>query len=167
MEGNVSLRTSHGDVDLARIDGERLEIRSSQGDVKGELLAGRQVDVQTSHADIEFDVVDSGQFSARTSHADVEIGSLRGETRIRTSHGNISVDMSGGAGADLRTSHGNVIVYMDGKSGMDVDLRGKRVNVARGFQLDADISEDDISGRINGGGPLLRARTSHGRIDIR
>ena len=167
IEGEVSIVTSHGDVEMADATSNRIWVKSSHGDIEGGMLRAGVVELQTSHADIEFASIESSEFNATTSHADVEIGKLYGATRIRTSHGDVNVELADGEGADIETQHGDVDVYMASKVGMDLDLRGGDVNVGRSLDLDGRVSEDEARGEVNGGGALLRVRTTHGEISVR
>ncbi len=167
LEGEIAVKTSHGDVEMGDVTSSRIWVKSSHGDIEGRTLNAGIIDLQTSHSDIEFDAIESKEFSATTSHADVEIGELWGETRIRTSHGDVQVMLADAEGADIETVHGDVEIRMVEGASMDVDLRGGEVTVGRNVDLVGRVSEDEVDGEINGGGAMLRVRTSHGEIVVR
>lgn len=167
VEGEVSIVTSHGDVEMGDVMSSRIWVKSSHGDIEGRSLNAGLIEVQTSHADIEFDSIQSKEFNATTSHADVEIGELFGESRIRTSHGDVQVALADAEGADIETQHGDVDIRMASGAGMDLDLRGGEVEVSSSIDMDGRISEDAARGEVNGGGALLRIRTTHGEIYVR
>lgn len=167
LEGELSMQTSHGDVELGDVTGGRMWIKTSHGDISGQALRASLIEVHTSHADLEFEAIESEEFSATTSHADVEIESLRGESEIRTSHGDVRVELVDGLGADITTTHGDVMVYVAKDARLDLDVRGAEVKMSSSFNLNGRMSEEVIDGHINGGGRLLRVRTSHGEVSIR
>jgi len=167
LEGDVSILTSHGDVEMVHATGKRIYIRSSHGDIEGGRLDAPVIELQTSHADIELAGVESRQFSATTSHGDVEIKTLSGEADIRTSHGDVDVELAGAAGADVETQHGDVDIYVASGAGRDLDLRGGEVKVSSRLDLNGRVSREQASGSVNGGGAMLRVRTTHGQISVR
>lgn len=166
IEGEVSIVTSHGDVEMANATSNRIWVKSSHGDIEGGVLKAGIVELQTSHADIEFAGIESTEFKASTSHADVEIGKLYGAARIRTSHGDVNVELADAEGADIETQHGDVDIYIASKAGLDLDLRGGEVEVGSGLNLNGRVSEKEARGEVNGGGALLRVRTTHGEISV-
>ena len=50
---------------------------------------------------------------------------------------------------------------------MDLDLRAAEVDISSRMKVNGRVSEDAVDGELNGGGALLRARTTHGDISIR
>ena len=52
IEGMVNLKTSHGNVEFAEINGKRLDIASSHGNIKGYSIKAASVNLETSHANI-------------------------------------------------------------------------------------------------------------------
>jgi len=167
LAGNLRLLTSHGDVELAEVSGPRIWVKSSHGDIEANSLRSDEVDVQTSHADIEVHSVYSRVFNATTSHADVEIEYLEGRAAISTSHGDIEVEISGSEGATFETQHGDVVILIDGDSTADLDLKAENVKVASSLNVRGQVRDDRVDGSINGGGQMIKARTTHGSVSIR
>jgi DUF4097 and DUF4098 domain-containing protein YvlB len=167
IEGDVRLNTTHGDVSVGTIAGPVISLRSTHGDIEGISLASEIVEVATTHADIEFDTVSSKDFSAKTSHSDVQIRHLSGSSDIETSHGAIEISMDGAYPANLTTSHGNVYVQVPTSANADLDLQGAQVNVASAFAIKGSVSKENVSGSLNGGGAKIRARTTHGSVNIK
>lgn len=166
LNGEVMIATSHGDVRFESIEGSRIEIRSSHGDISGRTLQSDNVMMETSHADIELDEVNSKQVYARTSHADISIRYLTGESEISTSHGDIQLYLAGGDHAELQTQHGDIELKVDGNVGSDLDLEAQDVHVDRSMKVSGETSRKRVDGAINGGGRVIRARTTHGSIDV-
>lgn len=167
LEGEVSIVTSHGDVDLDDVKSRRIWVKSSHGDIEGGLLSAGVIEVQTSHADIEIEAIDSEEFVATTSHADVEIGNLTGASRIRKSHGDVFVELADDLGAEITTQHGDVEVSMTSGARMDLDLQASDIEISSRMNIKVLVSEDEVDAELNGGGALLKARTTHGDISIR
>ena len=167
LTGSLRLLTSHGDVEMGEIEGSTIWIKSSHGDIEAVELRSDKVEVQTSHADIEVGAIYSKRFDASTSHADVEIDYLEGESSISTSHGDISVHLSGHSAASFVTQHGDVDLFVDSDIEADFDLRGADVHMSRSLRLNGRVDDDRVEGSVNGGGRTIKARTTHGSVSVR
>ncbi len=165
--GRVLLNTTHGDVSVGSIEGSEISLRSTHGDIDGESLLSEKVTLNTTHADIEIELVRSRFFSATTTHSDVRVDLLEGKSNISTSHGDIEVSMIDGYAAELTTSHGDVMLYAPTGLTADLDLKGAQVKLGSVFRLEGQAETDHVSGRINGGGAKILARTTHGSIYLR
>ncbi len=165
--GDITLRTSHGDVDAATLEGKVLNIQTSHGDVEVNALRGDEVTVKTSHGDIDMESVAVASFTARTSHADVEIDRLSGRADISNAHGDILLGLDKTDAAYLRTTHGDIVIETAPDLRASVTLKGERVRLGEQFGFDGARDEDRVEGQLNGGGPRLEARTSHGTVTLR
>ncbi len=148
VEGLVKGETSGGSVNAMNIKGDtRLE--TSGGDVHIESVVGA-VNLGTSGGSIRADGVE-GQVTAETSGGDIEVR-LVGENR----------------GIRMETSGGSITLYLpDGAKGdLDASTSGGGVKLRLGQQFSGSIQEDEVHGRINGGGALIKAETSGGDIWI-
>lgn len=185
---NVTLRTSGGDVTVGDLQGEA-RARTSGGDISLGRIAG-VVDASTSGGDV---TLQEGAKSAKlsTSGGDIRIAKVVGDTEARTSGGDIEVGEVGGR-LDAHTSGGNVKARLNGPLAGDCSLgtSGGNVSVSlvRGasFDLDASTSgggveangltiaiekggvgKSRLAGKVNGGGPELKLRTSGGNIRVK
>lgn len=169
LSGNMAARTSGGDVSLGKISGD-VFVSTSGGDISltestgpaklgtsgGDILVARVLapaDLSTSGGDITIGSVE-GSLKAQTSGGDVIAaikGALAGDSSLGTSGGNIEVTVDRSAGFELDAS----------TSGGDVGGTGLAITIERG-----GIGKTRLTGRINGGGPRLKLRTSGGDIDI-
>jgi len=166
LNGMAVIATSHGDVNFQTIEGKNVEIRSSHGDITGQMLSSDTVTIETSHADIQMEEVQSKRMTASTSHSDISIRYLTGDSMISTSHGDITLFVAGKEQVDLETQHGNIDLKVDGAIGSDLDLRAESVRVDRSLSVKGETSRKRVDGAVNGGGRLIKARTTHGSIAI-
>ena len=170
ISGTARLRTSGGNLKLDRIDGEvdggtsggnislregtaNVKLRTSGGNIRVE-RAGGEADLSTSGGDIEIESV-QGRLTASTSGGNVKAsieGSLKGDCDLSTSGGNVIVSVDKSAAFDLK-SH---------TSGGEVDADGLTIAIEKG-----GLRKSNLSGKVNGGGPLLSLGTSGGDIRIR
>ena len=149
------------------LDSSRMWVKSSHGDIAGKALRASVIELETSHADLEFESIESEEFNARTSHADIDIDRLRGAATLRTSHGDVDVELIDELGADIETQHGDVSVRVTKDARFDLDLQGAEVEVSSALRVNGRVSEDRVDGSINGGGQVLRVRTTHGEVVVR
>jgi len=170
LQGKVSARTSGGDISLGRIGGDvhagtsggNVRLAESTGAAKlgtsgGDIRVGRVVgpaDLDTSGGDIEVDSVEN-TLQASTSGGDVSAGiagALQGDCRLSTSGGRVRVSVAKTAAFDLDAS----------TSGGDVDAAGLTITIEKGGS-----GRSRLAGKVNGGGHLLKLRSSGGDIDVK
>lgn len=143
--GLIDLRTSGGSISVTDASGT-INARTSGGAIRAENSSGR-IELRTSGGSIRL-LNAAGSISARTSG-----GSIRAElTELREM-------------LDVRTSGGNISLEIPGPAGYDLDLRGNRVNVDL-VEFTGNTSRDRITGSMKGGGIAINARTSGGSVTL-
>ncbi|AWI08534.1 DUF4097 family beta strand repeat-containing protein [Ereboglobus luteus] len=170
LAGTIKVRTSGGDVKLGRIDGI-VSAHTSGGDVD---LAGctKNATLETSGGDIETGAV-AGDLAITTSGGDIKIKGASGAITARTGGGDIEAVLSEVTSeCSLSTSGGDVELKLGKSSGLLVDAvtKGGRVKTEGNLQialLAGGNGKNRLSGRINGGGPLVKVRTSGGDIEVK
>ena len=190
IAGPLRARTAGGSVDIAEVPGV-VQARTSGGSIRH---AGTSVsvDADTSGGSIAIGHVQgavlartsggriaieqAGPVTARTSGGSIAIGQARGAVQARTSGGSIEATLAVQPQDDseLRTSGGSITMRLAPDIAVDVDASssGGRVRVEDGLALDGDHLErgepwKDVQATLNGGGPILRLRTSGGSIRLR
>lgn len=168
VTGTVDANTSGGNIKLATVNGPA-NVRTSGGDIEVLGTTG-PADVRTSGGSITIQRA-GAEVKAHTSGGSIRVeealaaidastsgGSIRanftvqpkGNTRLATSGGNVSVSLPPNVNVDLdaHTSGGGV------ESDLPVTTVGKQ-------------SESTLVGKINGGGPQLVLRSSGGEIRVK
>ncbi|PTY07565.1 hypothetical protein DB347_04840 [Opitutaceae bacterium EW11] len=181
------LRTSGGNIETGDLGGE-LTASTSGGDVRVGKIDG-DVDLHTSGGNIRVEEA-RRTLKANTSGGDIQIERVVGSANISTSGGNIRIEGASGS-IDAHTSGGNVTARFLDTFPADSQLRTSggdvRVTVSKSaaFHLDAATSggsvrvdglvmtiesgangKSKVSGKVNGGGPELKLRTSGGNIGV-
>lgn len=164
---SAKLQSSGGGVDVAGLDG-KVMAESSGGGVRASRLGGA-VELSSS----------GGSISAEEIAGNLEAESSGGGIEIREAHGTVVADSSGGAvsvvfaagnakGGNLSSSGGGVAARVDPAVGLEIDASssGGSVDCDLPLTIRGKISRDDVHGTLNGGGPLLKLRSSGGGIDI-
>lgn len=167
IDGPVSLRTSGGSIAARRIRGD-VDADTSGGSIDIADIMGR-VRADTSGGSIDITSV-TGAVDARTSGGSVEIRGAGGRVDARTSGGAVTVGFTAGngQGGTLTSSGGQVRAEIDPAVSLSLDASSS------GGGVDADVpvtvsgrfSRNSLRGDLNGGGPLLRLRSSGGGVRV-
>jgi hypothetical protein len=158
--GNVKLGTIGGDIDASTSGGNvglaegrgSVRLSTSGGNVSVDRVVG-PADLDTSGGDIRVDSVQN-TLTARTSGGDVKAsfdGPLKGDCTLSTSGGEVKASVTKDAGFHLDAS----------TSGGEVDAAGITITIDHG-----GMGRSSLSGQVNGGGPLLKLRSSGGDIKV-
>jgi len=183
----VNTHTGSGDQTLDGLRA-RITLESGSGDVKLSHIEG-DMSVHTGSGDVVADDV-SGVFTGEAGSGDIRLHDMSGDVRIRTGSGNIELhDLSGGLRAEagsgdvsadgkpggdweLRTGSGNVNLRLSSDAAFDVEARTSSGNlhidapVTMTVQGNVGREQHAISGKVRGGGHLLRVHTGSGDIHI-
>jgi hypothetical protein len=147
IEGSVSLQTSGGAIDVADVDGS--------------------VVAHTSGGRIDADDI-RGNVDAQTSGGTIALAQIDGRVEANTSGGAISASFADEPEGILQTSGGRIDVTFPARAHVDLDAEtsGGSVSVDHAI-ITTERGQRRVVGRINGGGPMLRLRTSGGNIHVR
>ncbi len=151
-EGRVNLHTGDGKIDLAGFKGD-MDLHSGDG---SENLEGVDGKLHASTGDGH--VTAQGRFDElelKTGDGHVEVRAAQGSTlaagwRLETGDGNVSLEIPSELSADvsLHTSDGHI----------DLDVP---------IVTEGKIRENEVHGKLNGGGSPLTIRTGDGSIHLR
>lgn len=156
-----NLNTSGGHIQVDGLSGDQ-QLRASGGhlalsDLEGNIKARTSGGHITAH-DLQ------GDFNAQTSGGHIDLKNINGVIEAQTSGGNIEADfVSLASSVELNTSGGNIDITLPRKDGADLNLKGSYVH-SNLINFSGDSNRDEIKGTINGGGPLVSARTSGGLV---
>lgn len=170
LNGKAHLRTSGGGIRLGRM-GDQVDAHTSGGSITLDGANGK-VQLETSGGNITVGHV-AGPAELSTSGGSIKIDSVAGAMRAHTSGGSIRASIAGPLKEDcvLSTSGGSVRVSVDkaaafrldaSTSGGSVDAEGLTLTMERG-----STGRSRLAGAVNGGGPLLKLRSSGGGITVR
>ncbi|HUO85551.1 MAG TPA: DUF4097 family beta strand repeat-containing protein [Thermoanaerobaculia bacterium] len=112
----------------------------------------------------------SGALSFETVNGSIEVGRSAGAISASTVNGSIRVDMDrvdASRGLSFGTTNGKVVLVLpDGFRG-DIDASTTNGSIRSDFPVTStSFRKTRLKGSINGGGPLLRIRTTNGSITL-
>lgn len=151
-EGRVNLRTGDGKIEIAGLKGE-MDLHSGDGSENLESVDGK---LHASTGD--------GHITARGRFDELE---------LKTGDGHLDVRADGGsslaAGWRLETGDGNVSLEVPSGLAADVDLHTNdgHIDLDMPVTTSGKLRENEVHGKLNGGGSLLTIRTGDGSIRLR
>jgi hypothetical protein len=151
-EGRVNLRTGDGKIEISGLKGE--------------------MDLHSGDGPENLDGVD-GKLYASTGDGNIRAEGRFDELDLKTGDGNVEVRAGAGsspaAGWRLETGDGNVTLQVPGNLAADLDLRTSdgHIDLDMPVTTEGKIRENEVHGKLNGGGSLLTIRTGDGSIHLR
>jgi hypothetical protein len=169
LDGKAYARTSGGNVELGKVTGD-VDAGTSGGNVRLQEGLG-SVKLNTSGGNVSVDRA-IGETELDTSGGDITIGTVENTLHASTSGGNVTAGIVGALKGDcsLDTSGGNVRAKVSrdaafnldaSTSGGDVKAEGLTITIEKG-----GVGRSRLAGKVNGGGPLLKMRSSGGDIIV-
>jgi len=151
-EGRVNLRTGDGKIDIAGLKGD-LDLHSGDG---SENLDGIDGKLHASTSD--------GHITARGRFDELELKTGDGHVEVRAAQGSTLA-----AGWRLETGDGNVSLEIPGELAADIDLHtgDGHIDLDMPITTEGKIRENEVHGKLNGGGSSLTVRTGDGSIHLR
>lgn len=123
--------------------------------------------VGTGSGDIYAEQVGSGDVTARTGSGSIELKNLSGGVKADTGSGDIKLSGQPKADWRVRTGSGGVELWADRSAfTLDASTGSGDIKTDREMVVQGSIEKHHISGKINGGGPLVRISTGSGDIRV-
>jgi DUF4097 and DUF4098 domain-containing protein YvlB len=164
LSEEVELSTSGGNITADRCRG-KLKLTTSGGSVNLQSLNG-EITATTSGGNVKGSTI-SGSLKAHTSGGNVRLEDLRCAVTAGTSGGNVYVDITELNGPiKLSNSSGSIDISIPGQKGVDLDLSASRVSTSRLSNFSGKVSDDEVEGKLNGGGISVRANAGSGRVSL-
>jgi DUF4097 and DUF4098 domain-containing protein YvlB len=151
-QGRVNLRTGDGKIDIAGLKGE-MDLHSGDGSENLESV--------------------DGKLHATTGDGHITAHGRFDELELKTGDGHVEVRAAGGsslaAGWRLETGDGNVSLEVPGELAADVDLHTSdgHIDLDVPITTEGKIRQNEVHGKLNGGGSPLTIRTGDGSIHLR
>lgn len=186
LKGDIQLKTSGGSVRLEKLQGI-IQGQTAGGSIQGKDLAGK-VDVSTSGGSIQLEEVRGEGLKARTSGGSIQLTKIDAPVNAQTSGGSIELETSatpvsastaGGsvravlhqapkADVVLKTSAGGVQLTLPKNAAFELDAATSAGSVQSDFEVGPRGKDrSELKGSANGGGPLVKLRTSAGGIRVK
>lgn len=160
----IDLSTSGGSIDASNCSGD-LELTTSGGSLKLTDLKG-QIKATTSGGSVIGNTIE-GELSAHTSGGNIRLEDLSCSLETSTSGGHINVAIKEfGKYVTITNSGGNIDLQMPNNKGVNLKLRGDKINTTTLTNFSGSVEDDEIDGKLNGGGIPVTVRAGSGRIKL-
>jgi hypothetical protein len=175
--GSISLKNSKDDIDLATSGGSvnakncdgKLKLTTSGGSLHLEDLKG-EIKATTSGGSVEGENI-QGELVTHTSGGSIRLSGLSCSLDASTSGGGIHVAVvNPGKYIKINNSAGNVDLQLPKSSGLDLNLYANKIKtndlVNFNGKMNMEGSNDEIVGKLNGGGVPVTVNAGSGNIHL-
>jgi len=163
----LNLRSGSGDVEVDHV-GRFLAAMSGSGSVRAHGIHGAAT-MQSGSGDIELQQEAAGEVKTQTGSGSIRINGLNGELTARTGSGDIEANGHLTGAARLSSGSGSVHLNLSPDAHFQLESSTGSGSIRVHFPnapQQSDESRHHLTGAVNGGGPVLEARTGSGDIEI-
>jgi hypothetical protein len=154
-----------GDVNDEGV-GENAKLNTGSGNVHATGLHGNFT-VGTGSGNIYAEQSGQGDVKAETGSGNIELKSLRGTLRAHTGSGSIKASGTPAGPWHLGTGSGNVELWAgDAPLTLDAESGSGSIHTDREMLTQGSNDRHHVTGKLNGGGPLVRVETGSGDIRV-
>ena len=170
IHGNADLQSGSGDMRLSQLTGE-IRIQTGSGDVRAHDISG-PVRGGAGSGDIELEETGSGDIDLHTGSGNITARGIQGAFRGEAGSGDITAEGTQTGAWEIRTGSGNVHVRLPQNAAFDANISTSSGSIDIGEAITTTVqgrvndSRKQITGKANGGGPLLSLRTGSGDIHV-
>ena len=161
---DIDLSTSGGSIEASNCNG-KLRLSTSGGslslkDLKGDIRA------TTSGGSVNGRNI-SGELVTHTSGGGIHLFDLACSLEASNSGGGIDIEIKElGKYVKVSNSGGHIDLQLPKDKGVDLDLSGGKIKTDQLGNFNGKIEDDQLEGKINGGGVSVKVRSSGGRISL-
>lgn len=153
---SIDMETSGGSITANNCQG-MIKLETSGGSLNLTNLYGN-INAQTSGGSVSGNNIE-GELVTGTSGGSVNLTAISGSLNASTSAGGIHVQMNKvGKYVKLDGDSGHIDLSLPASQGVNVDLRGDNVNLNMNGKFEGRKEKEQVTGKINGGGPLVEVR---------
>ena len=169
-DANLDATSTNGNMNVAGIIGEILA-NTTNGSVSIQDCEGQLI-VKTTNGRVNVEEV-SGNVRVKTTNGSIsaKLAMLDGESGFETTNGSIDVQMEEGHSGPLtvHTTNGSITVELPSDFAADVEANTSNGKIYSDLPITVagKISKTSLHGELNGGGPLMKLKTTNGKINIR
>ncbi len=161
---DIELTTSGGSIEASHCDG-KLRLTTSGGSLRLSDLKGT-IRANTSGGSVEGKDIE-GELDSHTSGGSIRLDDLSCSLETSTSGGNISVSMKElGKYIRINNSAGNIDLRLPKNKSLDLDLSAQKIKTDQLENFSGRVDDDEVKGKINGGGIEVSVRAGSGRINL-
>ncbi len=181
INGSVDLHAKHGNLECLNIDGDlRIEaehedinitdikmnciITATHSNVTSAMIGG-DCEVNGEHSEIDARNI-TGSVTIKNSYEDINLVDIRGNVNIISQHADIQAENIA-SNIDIDSQYGMVSISIPEALKFSVDCTAYSGNIETDFEQFTSIREkmsEKLTGKIEGGGPHYRIKTTYNDI---
>jgi len=163
-KNDIDLTTSGGNIDVVNCEGT-LRLNTSGGNLSPKDLKGN-IRGTTSGGNVDGKNI-GGELFAQTSGGNVHFDGLTCSLETSTSGGHMYVAVKEfGKYITINNSGGNVDLQLPKGKGADLNLEADKVKTNQLENFSGSIKDDEVDGKLNGGGIPVKVRAGSGHISL-
>jgi hypothetical protein len=184
ISGNVTLDGVFDDTDLSDIGGTVTLTGTYYGETQLARIA-KPVRFNSTRTDMQFNKLDGefnmkpddlrasgiiGPFRLETRSKSIHLEDTVGDVHIQNRNAPVEIQMKSPLGAmDVNSVHGEVSVEVPANAAFQLDAQSLSGEIETDFGINVDNTRNDATAKANvgKGGPAMRLRADHGRIEVR
>lgn len=162
----IDATTGSGDLEVNDV-GATLKAQSGSGSVRAHNIKGAAT-LGTGSGDIEFNQSSPGDVKAETGSGSVRLHGVSGGLRASTGSGDVEIEGQPTTDWKISTGSGSIRLGVgSARFNLDADTGSGNINVSQPITMQGSLNRHHVAGVVNGGGPVIRANTGSGDIQIR
>lgn len=162
----LATTTGSGDIRIENV-GASLKAQSGSGNVQADGIQGPAI-LGTGSGNIDFQQTAPGDVKAETGSGNIVLHGISGALKSSTGSGDITVEGHPATAWKLQTGSGNIhLAVGNAHFNLDADTGSGSINIAQPITMQGSLNRHHINGSVNGGGPIVRASTGSGDIEIK
>ena len=163
LSGQLEVFARSSDVDLRRFEGTDALLHIYSSTLRLDGAKADRIDVEAAASPLLLHDLDGT--TRITSHGgSTDLSGVRGTLRASVFGGTLTAADLDGTESDLTASGGTIEIKMPASTSADVSFRADQVSLDPTLDFEGDREMEYVDGRLNGGGPPLRARAHRGTI---
>ena len=159
----IDIHTSDGDLYLDEVATRKVVARTQDGDIHIVQLHG-DGELRTDYGDIHVSTLVGTVSSAHASDGTIMLTNVEGDLSVTGSDTDVELHLQAPGNVVVATSSGDIELTIPQDHPADLVLRGDDVHMDSYINFDGRVDDDYAEGRINGGGNLIKVRTSDGDV---
>jgi len=163
---DVRAETGSGNI-TARGLGRGLQAETGSGSIRAESVSG-PVKLGTGSGNITSEQVAEGDAELETGSGSIDASGIRGALKASTGSGSITAAGAPTKAWEAESGSGSVRVRIDPGSAFDIDAHAGsgQVTVRQPLTTTISSTRKEIRGKVGGGGPQVRLRSSSGNVTV-
>lgn len=165
--GTVTAHSEDGDMTIAKLQSNDIVIGTEDGDLVLDGVTGDRIDLRTEDGDMRVGRADTDEMSVRTEDGDIEVTVSGNKLSGRCYDGDMTITLLKAMEVTINSEDGDVMLTIPTGSDADLDLGGDHVQLKSKISIQGNVSQKQIKGTFNNGGPLIKIRVDDGSIIFR